>query len=141
MHPEKVLLVRQHFAETRNEEHLAMIAALIEAAEYCDKAANRKELATILSKKSYFNVSKRALLNALQGPFQRGLNGQSSALDAIVFRRNDASPPTEAKAKWVLAEINRNNLTPEPLNLSSEEIRSYFRMDIYENAEQLLQAA
>lgn len=141
MHPEKVLLVGQRFAETREDEHLAMIGALIEAADYCDKSVNREELASILSKKSYFNVSKKALLNALHGPFQRGLNGQSSALDAIVFRRNGASPPTEAKARWVLGEINRNQLTPEPLTLSSEEIQSYFRMDIYENAEQLLNAA
>lgn len=141
MHPEKVLLIGQHFAETRHEEHLAIITALIRAAEYCDKPIHRNELANILSKKTYFNVKKEALLNALQGPFQLGFSGQTSALDAIVFRRNQASAPTEEKARWVIGEINRNKLVSEPLNLSSNEIQSYFRMDIYENAERLLKAA
>ncbi len=141
MHPEKVLLVDKHFADDRHEEHIALMAALIEAAEYCDKPVNRNELAGILSKECYFNVSKKALLNALQGPFQRGMGCQSSALDAIVFRRNGASPPTEEKAQWVLDEINRNKLTDKPLKLSREAIQTYFRMDLYEEAERLMKAA
>ena len=141
MHPEKILLVHHRFAESRHEEHVAMISALIQASEYCDKQVNRYELAGILSQRKYFNVSREALLNALQGPFQRGMGEQSSALDAIIFRRNNASLPTEAKARWVLGEINRNKLMPESLELSSEEIQNYFRMDLYEEAEAMLQAS
>ncbi|CAA6678965.1 MULTISPECIES: CmpA/NrtA family ABC transporter substrate-binding protein [unclassified Lentimonas] len=141
MHPEKILLVGEAFAEHRHEEHVAMIAALIRAAEYCDKAFNKAELAAILSQKNYFNTSPEALLNALQGPFQRGMGMQSSSMDAIVFRRNNASAPTEEKARWILGEINRNELTKTPLELSSEQIRGYFRMDIFEEAERSLVAA
>ncbi|CAA6697502.1 MULTISPECIES: CmpA/NrtA family ABC transporter substrate-binding protein [unclassified Lentimonas] len=141
MHPEKILLVGEAFAEHRHEEHVAMIAALIRAAEYCDKAFNKAELASILSQKNYFNTSPEALLNALQGPFQRGMGMQSSSMDAIVFRRNNASAPTEEKARWILGEINRNELTKTPLELSSEQIRGYFRMDIFEEAERSLVAA
>ncbi|MFQ3225263.1 MAG: ABC-type nitrate/sulfonate/bicarbonate transport system substrate-binding protein [Lentimonas sp.] len=141
MHPEKILLVSEAFAEDRHDEHVAMIAALIRAAEYCDKAFNKNELASILSKKRYFNTSAEALLNALQGPFQRGMGMQSSSMDAIVFRRNNASAPTEAKARWILREINRNQLTPTPIELSSEQIQSYFRMDIFDEAERSLVAA
>lgn len=139
MHPEKVLLVHERFAHTRHEEHMALIVALIEAAEYCDKPINRNELAEILSQPMYFNVSRKALLNGLQGPFQRGQGAQSSALDAIVFRRNDASPPTEEKARWLLNEINHHKLTPEPLELSREEIRRCFRMDLYAEAMRLIE--
>lgn len=141
MHPEKVLLVHQNFEVQRHNEHTAMIRAVIEAAEYCDKQTNRRDLAEMLSQPCYFNASKEALLNGLHGPFQRGIAGQSSALDAIVFRKNKASEPSEEKARWVLQEINSNKLTPEPLNLSTEQIKSFFRMDIYEEAEQLFQAA
>jgi ABC-type nitrate/sulfonate/bicarbonate transport system substrate-binding protein len=141
MHPEKILLVSEAFAEHRHEEHVAMIAALIRAAKYCDNAYNKSELAAILSQKNYFNTSAEALLNALQGPFQRGKGMQSSAMDAIVFRRNNASAPTEAKARWILEEINRNQLTPTPIELSGEQIRSYFRMDIFDEAERSLVAA
>ncbi len=141
MHPEKVLLVREEFEAHRHDEHVALIEALIGASEYCDKQINRYELAGILSEPKYFNVSREALLNGLQGPFQLGLPGQTSALDAIVFRRNQANEPSEKKAQWVMREINRNQLTPEPLKLSAEQIKSYFRMDIYEEAERRYTAA
>lgn len=141
MHPEKVLLVGADFETQRHEEHVAMIGALIRAAEYCDKSYNRGELANVLSGRRYINVSEAALLNALQGPFQLGMGMQSSSLDAIVFRRNNASAPTEAKARWVLGEINRNHLTKTPLELSSEQILSFFRMDIYDEAERSVMAA
>lgn len=141
MHPEKVLLVREDFEQNQHDEHVAMIAALIEAAEYCDKPVNRNELASMLSQARYFDVPKSALLNALQGPFQRGMGQQSSALDAIVFRRNEASLPTEAKARWVMNEINRNGLVDTPLNLSSEEIGQLFQMNLYTEAERLYAAA
>lgn len=141
MHPEKILLVHERFEYDRHDEHVAMISALIGAAEYCDNQINRSELAEMLSAPHYFDVSKEALLNALRGPFQRGMAGQSSALDAIVFRKKDASRPSEEKARWVLREINRNKLTAEPLNLNSEQINSFFRMDLYEEAERLYNAA
>lgn len=141
MHPEKVLLVEEAFAETRHDEHIALIVALIGAAEYCDKPMNRNALAGILSKSCYLNVSQSALLNALQGPFQRGNTGQSSAMDAIVFSRHDANAPREDKARWLESEINRNELTPHLLNLSNDQIKSYFRMDIYEEAERLHRVA
>ena len=66
---------------------------------------------------------------------------QSSSLDSIVFRRNNASAPTEVKARWVLREINRNHLTKTPLELSSEQIQSFFRMDIYDEGERSVMAA
>lgn len=141
MHPEKILLVSEAFAEHRHDEHVVMIAALIRAAKYCDKACNKSELAAILSQKKYFNTSAEALLNALQGPFQRGMGMQSSAMDAIVFRRNNACAPTEEKARWILGEINRNQLTPRPIELTGEQVRSYFRMDIFDEAERSLVAA
>jgi len=141
MHPEKVLLVRQAFELEQHDEHVAMIAALIEAAEYCDKPVNRNELATMLSQPKYFNVPKNALLNALQGPFQRGMGQQSSALDAIVFRRNGASAPTEDKARWVLSEINRNGLLDTKIDFTSEQIGELFHMNLYSEAERLHAAA
>src|SRR5579859_135901 len=36
-HPEKVLMVRDDFAAKRSEEHVALVAALIEACEFCDQ--------------------------------------------------------------------------------------------------------
>ena len=95
----------------------------------------------MMSHERYFNVSAEALLGALLGPFQHGMGMQSSSMDAIIFRRNNASAPTEAKARWILEEINRKHLTPTPIELSREQVRSYFRMDNFDQAEGSLVAA
>lgn len=137
MHPEKVLLARADFEKLRHDEHIALIAALIEAAEYCDKPANRKELAAMLANAKYFDVPENTLLNALQGPFQRGMGMQSSALDAIVFSRNGASQPTEGKARWILNEINRHRLADIPIEISPMEISEIFQMNLYDEARHL----
>jgi len=42
LHPEKVLMVRRDFAARRHPEHLALIAALLEACEYCDQLENHQ---------------------------------------------------------------------------------------------------
>lgn len=141
MHPEKVLLVSEEFENVRHDEHIAMIQALIGASKFCDKQVNRYEVAEILAQSKYLDVNKEALLNGLQGPFQLGLPGQTSALDAIIFRRNRANEPSVDKALWLMREINRNKLTHEPLNLSKELIQSYFRMDLYEEAERRFRVA
>ena len=139
MHPEKVLLVSKAFEESRHDEHLAMIAAIIEAAQFCDKPINRESLAAMLSQPCYFDVSVQSLLNGLQGPFQRGLGRQSSALDTIVYHRSGASEPSEEKARWVLREIAKNNLPGPSPNLSSDTLKNYFRSDLYQEALSLIQ--
>jgi ABC-type nitrate/sulfonate/bicarbonate transport system substrate-binding protein len=55
--PEKVLLVLEQFAEQREDEHIALVAALAEASIYCEAPANRPALARMLSDSRYLDVS------------------------------------------------------------------------------------
>ena len=118
-----------------------MIEALIAASEFCDQPANRLQLAEVLSQPCYFGTSVESLLNGLRGPFQMGAAGQTSALDAIVYWRNEANAPTAQKGKWVLNAINTNRLSEKTLNVSDEQIKSFFRMDLYQEANSRVQAA
>ncbi|HEY8966168.1 MAG TPA: CmpA/NrtA family ABC transporter substrate-binding protein, partial [Candidatus Methylacidiphilales bacterium] len=52
-HPDKVLLVRGEMAGGRREEHLSLVAAVLEACRWCDQPENRAELADILSERPY----------------------------------------------------------------------------------------
>ena len=135
MHPEKVLLVRQQFEQQQHDAHIAMIAALIEAATYCDEPTNRKELAAMLAQKRYFNLPEDALLNALSGPYQRGMGKPCDAENAIVFRRQQASEPTPNKARWILDQMQENGLLNQPIQLSADEIGELFQMNLYLEAE------
>src|SRR5688572_19881885 len=60
-HIEKVLMVRSVFAQRRSAEHAALIAALAEAAAWCDESQNRAELAEILSAPAYLNVASSVI--------------------------------------------------------------------------------
>ena len=74
-HPEKVLLVLQDFAEKREEEHLRMIAALIEAGRYCDQPEHRSELARMLAQPAYFDVSLNCSRTHWSGALNPGMAG------------------------------------------------------------------
>ncbi len=138
-HPEKVLLVLQEFAEKREEEHVRMLAALIEAAMFCDVPANRPELARMLSRPQYFDVDKRLLYNALVGPFNPG-RGALSVTDFIIYSGMAAGAPTRARGRWVfdvVSELGAGRLGPA---LRPEIITKVFREDIFQKASRMVQA-
>ena len=135
-HPEKVLLVLQDFAERREEEHLRMIAALIEASRFCDEAGNRPELVRMLSQPQYFDVDRALLSNALVGPFESG-QGRRNIKDFVIYDSRRAGAPTRAKGKWVfdlVQKIGGNGSNPA---LRSEIIAKVFREDIFRKAARL----
>jgi len=139
-HPEKVLLVLQDFAEKREEEHLRMIAALIEASRFCDVPENRPELVRMLARPEYFDVNKSLLANALVGPFESG-QGRRAVKDFVIYDALKAGAPTRAKGKWVfdlVQNIGGNGSNPA---LRSEIIPKVFREDIFHEAVQLQHAS
>jgi len=68
LHAEKVLLVREDFAEKRSEEHERLIAALMEACAFCDAEENRPQLCEILAQPQYVNAPIECLRSGLVGP-------------------------------------------------------------------------
>lgn len=134
MHPEKVFMVRSDFELDRHDEHVALISALIEAAQWCDKPGNRPALAALLAARDYVGVPVEALRNALTGPYRLGEKRTADATNVIVFSRNDASRPTEAKARWVIQEIRAHGLGEGLPQMSREKVRELFREDLYEEA-------
>jgi ABC-type nitrate/sulfonate/bicarbonate transport system substrate-binding protein len=132
-HPEKVLLVLQEFAEKREEEHLRMIVALIEACQFCDVPENRPELARMLARPCYFDVDKKLLINALVGPFESG-HGRRMIKDFVIYDALKAGAPTRATGKWVfdlVRNLGGNGANPA---LHSEIIPKIFREDIFAKA-------
>jgi len=141
MHPEKVFMVRADFESDHHDEHLRLIAALIEAARWCDRPANRPALATLLASRAYLNVSVQAVSNALLGPYRTDADQTTDASRAIVFHNFNASRPTTAKARWVIDEIRHHGLTRNLPAMSEAGIRSLYREDLYEDALALVPAA
>jgi len=135
-HPEKVLLVLQEFAEKREEEHLRMIAALIEASQFCDVPANRPELCRMLGQPGYFDMDEKLLANALVGPIESG-HGLRPVKDFVIYDALRAGTPTRATGKWVfdlVRHLGGNGANPA---LRSEIIPKIFREDIFQKASRL----
>lgn len=132
-HPEKVLLVLQDFAEKREEEHLRMIAALIEAGRYCDQPEHRAELARMLAQPAYFDVSSELLANALVGAFESG-HGRRVVNDFVIYDTLKAGVPTRAKGRWVFDLVRALGGEQSQAVLRPEMIAKVFREDIFQRA-------
>jgi ABC-type nitrate/sulfonate/bicarbonate transport system substrate-binding protein len=134
-HAEKVLMVRRDFAETRSGEHLAMIAALSEAAALCDDPAFRTELCELLARRDYMNVPARVIQSSLIGPFDYGHGNTVPANNFIHYHRNGANDPTAAKAAWLINGFNRHRLLPTGVSTPADLGARTFRSDLYHLAQ------
>jgi ABC-type nitrate/sulfonate/bicarbonate transport system substrate-binding protein len=133
-HPEKVFMVRQDFAEQRPEEHLAMVAALIEAAALCDTPEFRPELVQLLARREYLNVPERVIASSLVGPFDYGHGRVAEADRLITYHRDSANDPTPEKAAWLVEGFSRHRFVPPGVPLPRDLGRRTFRSDLFHQA-------
>lgn len=134
-HPEKIFMVRQDFAVARPEEHLALVAALQEAAVLCDDPAFRPELVGLLARPEYLNVPARTLAPGLVGPLDPGAGRASvSAENYIRFSRDEANLPAPLRAQWIIDGLVRHGLVPKGVALPPDLARRVFRPDLFSQA-------
>jgi ABC-type nitrate/sulfonate/bicarbonate transport system substrate-binding protein len=133
-HPEKVLMVRREFAAKHAAEHLALVAALLEACEFCAAPENHDEIAATLSRREYLNVTAPLLLRGLDGVFDFGHGRVGTVPDFTVFSRDQSNEPGADKAAWVIRQIRLHGEYREPARLNAALGREVFRADLYEKA-------
>ncbi|MCX6938877.1 MAG: CmpA/NrtA family ABC transporter substrate-binding protein [Verrucomicrobia bacterium] len=134
-HPEKALLVREDFAATRPEEHLALVGALQEAAILCDDPAFRPELVRLLARPEYLDVPARLLTPALLGPIDPGMGREPLATTSYIrFSQAEANVPTPLRAQWIIDGFARHGLLPKGLVIPPDLARRTFRSDLFSQA-------
>jgi len=131
--PEKVLLVLDQFAEQREDEHIALVAALAEASIYCEAPANRPALARMLSDSRYLDVSVAMLEKSLIGPIETGA-GRAEIEDFITYHRGGANVPDRAKGRCVFNEVRAHPAAQKCRALRPDVIGRIFREDLYHRA-------
>jgi len=136
-HPEKVLMVRSDFTERRAEEHLALVAALLEACEFCDQPANHEHVAETLARPEYVGVPAEVLQHGLSHFLDFGHGLLRPVEDFCVFHRGGANEPSGEKAAWALELVRGCGLCPDPSALNFAIGRQAFRMDLFEQAARL----
>lgn len=128
LHPEKVLLVRREFAKKRPEEHERLIAALLEACEFCDQPENRGQLSELLARREYVNAPAECIRLGLMGPVRATDNSIYPLGGLNIFHNYCANEPTTAKADWITSQLYKFfRWTRRPAAIDGVFCRDIFR--------------
>ena len=118
---EKVLGVREDWADSNPRTHKALIKALLLAGLWADRPENREEVAGLLG--------RPGIVNAPLGVLRKVL----SNTDHLVFHRHAASFPWRSQALWYLTQMRRWGQLGAQVDLRRVADRAY-RSDIYRMA-------
>ena len=139
LHPEKVLLVRRDFAEDRADEHLRLIAALLESCRFCDDRTNWGTLRSVLTHPNYVNAPVECLLSELDVPVDARPSVVRAFHDQTIFHRHYANDQSPARADWIIGELVASGLVSSfRVAALYEELRKTFRRDLYCEALELV---
>ncbi|NGM24343.1 ABC transporter substrate-binding protein [Roseomonas stagni] len=113
-HPEKCFALRASFVQQNPRATEALTAAVIEAARWCDEAANKEEMCTILGRRAWFNVPVADILPRVRGEVDYGDGRRVTNTDiAMKFWRDHANYPFRSHDLWFLTEDIRWGVFPE----------------------------
>ncbi len=133
-HAEKVLAVREDWAQQHPQTHLALVKALIEACNYCDDRRHRPEILEMLSKPDYIGVDPAHIRPGFLDAYDRGMDTpQEQLLDFNQFYVERSNSPDRAEVLWVMTQLARWNLTPFPKNWI-EVLDRVVRLDVFNQA-------
>ena len=127
-------MVRREFAEEQPEQHIALIAALLEACEFCDAPENRHRILSVLARPEYVGTPAAALRRSFETEFDFGQGCLRAVPDFHVFHRHGANEPSSGKAAWVFQLVRASGLCKDPGALDFALGRRVFRMDLFEQA-------
>ena len=132
--PEKLLALREDWAEAHPDTGDALLRALDGAAAWCDDPANHGDLAALLARAEYVGQSAELILAALSG---RLLGAPGGAIiespDFLMFHRESATFPWRSQARWIYSQFVRWGLVAA--SAEAEQTSSQvFRSDLYRRA-------
>ncbi len=131
---EKVLAFRAPWLEENAEIVDRLLVALSHAAVWCDDAANRAELAELLSRPSYVDQPAALIERSLNGLFvPRAGAPPVKVEDFLIFHREAAAFPWRSQALWIYSQLVRwGQAQPSPE--AQAAAGAVFRSDVYRRA-------
>ncbi|MEM6665725.1 MAG: CmpA/NrtA family ABC transporter substrate-binding protein [Pseudomonadota bacterium] len=128
--PEKVLGVREDWADGEPEALAALMRALMDAARFCDEPANRDDLARILAEPDVMGLDKGTIADILSGHVDLAADRSAPIPDYLVFHRSAATFPWRSHALWFYSQMVRWGQVALTPDMTAMAARSY-RPDIY----------
>jgi nitrate/nitrite transport system substrate-binding protein len=104
-HPEKALGMRADWIDKNPKAARALVMAVLEAQQWCERMENKEEMATILGKRQWINVPVKDILGRLKGDINYGNGRVAHGTDLYMkFWANGASYPFKSHDTWFMAE-------------------------------------
>jgi len=132
--PDKVLGVREEWAEQNPDRLLALIRACVRAAQWADAPENRNLLADMLATQHYVAAPVELVRATLTGkPVLRRGAEASDLPDRHVFFRWQATFPWRSHALWLLTQMRRWGQLGADVDMRAAA-ESVYRPDLYRRA-------
>ena len=125
-HPEKVLGTMQSWIDENPNTSKAMVAAVIEACEYCDVMDNRLEIVEIISRRPYVNAKVDYAKASMPGTYNYGGFDEEDRVKEIpdfnlfnfietdyMTGPDNANYPWKSHGVWLLTQMIRWNQLPD----------------------------
>jgi nitrate/nitrite transport system substrate-binding protein len=106
LHPEKSLGMRAAFVDKYPKAGQAILMAVMEAQQWCEKAENQEEVAAICAKRQWINCPVADIADRVKGRFDYGIPGKIVEKHPQMMRYwNDfASYPFQSHDLWFIIE-------------------------------------
>jgi nitrate/nitrite transport system substrate-binding protein len=107
-HPEKCLGMRAEWVDKHPRAARALLAAVMEAQQWCDKPANKQEMSEIVGKRQWFNVPVADIVGRAKGDINYGHGRvEKGSKHFMKFWQDHASFPFRSHDAWFVAEDMR----------------------------------
>ena len=131
---EKVLAIRQSWAEKNPEVVAALVRAAFRAAEFIEQPENRGEIARILAQPERIGVDAGVIQRTLDGRLKISPDGaMRESSRYLLVGREAAARPDPVQAAWLYAQMVRWGqaaVSPEAVKTA----QAVFRPDLYDAA-------
>ena len=116
-HPEKVLGVREDWANKYPQTHIALVKALLEACAYCDDLRNREEILELLIQEQYVGSAPEYTRPGFIDAYNRGTGEKPQKLPRFnQFYIDKTNYPDQIEGLWLMTQLARWGLIPFPKN-------------------------
>ncbi len=106
-HPEKVLGMRADWVDANPKAALAIMMAVMEAQQWCEKMENKAEMAEIVGRRQWFNVPVPDIIGRIKGDINYG-RGRSEKGTNLLMKfwgeNGSASYPWKSLDTWFVTE-------------------------------------
>ncbi len=137
-HPEKALTMRADWVDKNPKAAKAILVAVMEAQQWCDKAENKEEMIKIISGRQWLNVPEKDIIERSKGKIDYGTGRVEENSPLLMkFWADNASFPYKSHDIWFLTEDIRWGYLP-PDTKVKEIVDKVNRSDLWREAAKAL---